>query len=101
MRLPIVVATSFVLLAGSSAAALPLTHDRPAPAAAATRGVVLVRALVAPDGTVLEAEIVRSSGDPAVDAAALERVREPGFAAARVGGRPVQVWVTMPVSYAP
>ena len=53
-------------------------------------GVVLVRATVGIDGRCKLAELERSSGYPALDAAALEAVRSARFVPATENGRPIE-----------
>ncbi|WP_291299027.1 energy transducer TonB, partial [Elioraea sp.] len=72
------------------------------PQAAVARGLegtVLVRVLIAPDGTTREVVLHRSSGATLLDRAALEAVRHWAFMPAAVGGRAVPAWVEVPVRF--
>ena len=60
-------------------------------------GRVVVRALVAEDGRVLDARIIRSI--PELDAAALECVRKWRFKPALSGNVPVAAWTNVPVVF--
>ncbi|MGH7729734.1 MAG: energy transducer TonB [Candidatus Eiseniibacteriota bacterium] len=60
-------------------------------------GVVQVRALVRTDGAIERARVSRSV--PLLDQAALDAVRQWRFKPAICGGRPVAVWVTIPVRF--
>jgi protein TonB len=62
-------------------------------------GTVLVRAQVLADGTVGTAEVRRSAGHDALDRAALDTIRRASFVPAERGGRPVTVWVEVPVQF--
>lgn len=64
------------------------------------QGTVIVRALVAPDGTSGDIVVWRSSGYALLDAAALRAVRDWAFEPASVGGRRVASWVEVPVRFA-
>ena len=59
-------------------------------------GVVQVRALVGADGMV---EQVRARSIPLLNQAAMDAVRRWAFKPAICGGRPVAVWVTIPVRF--
>jgi protein TonB len=58
----------------------------------------LVKALVGKDGLVKDAEILKSAG-PQLDEAALAAVRQWVFEPAMDRGRPVAVWVAIPVKF--
>ncbi len=60
-------------------------------------GMVLVQALVGADGRVKDTKIVKSI--PALDEAALACVRQWVFKPARAKGKPVAVWVAVPVMF--
>ena len=62
-------------------------------------GVVVVKMLVDIDGTVIETEILRSSGDYVLDQAALRAAEQALFEPAAHHGVPVRVWVSMPFRY--
>lgn len=63
------------------------------------QGVVLVRALIDPDGRVRELRLWSSSGFPLLDKAAISAVAGWPFAPALVGGRAVTAWVEVPVQF--
>lgn len=60
-------------------------------------GTVLVQALVGRDGTVKDTKVVKSI--PELDAAAVASVRQWRFKPAMAKGRPVAVWVAVPVKF--
>ena len=60
-------------------------------------GNVIVQALIGRDGRVVDARVV--SPAPPFDNPALAAVREWTFRPARAGGRPVALWVTVPVKF--
>jgi TonB family protein len=60
-------------------------------------GTVVVQALVGKDGKILDTKVVRSV--PALDAAAIEAVRQWTFKPALAKGLPVEVWVAIPVKF--
>lgn len=63
---------------------------------------VTVYAFVHHDGTVEETRIKRTSGDPAVDQAALRIVQEAAeFTPGRIEGFPVSMWVSFPLTFVP
>lgn len=63
------------------------------------QGRVLLRVLVAADGTAQEVALKTSSGHERLDQAALDTVRQWRFVPARVGGEPVAAWVVVPISF--
>lgn len=65
--------------------------------AAGQQGVVEVMALLGRDGTVRDAYVVRSR--PGLDDAALDAVWQWRFKPARANGRPLAVWVMIPVRF--
>ena len=62
-------------------------------------GTVLVQALVLEDGSVGDVRVVKSV--PLLDEAAMACVRQWRFKPARAAGRPVAVWVAVPVRFGP
>ena len=61
------------------------------------QGVVLVQALVIEDGSVADCRIVNSI--PLLDEAAIAAVRQWRFKPARTAGKPVAVWLAVPVRF--
>jgi len=75
-----------------------VTPDYPAQArVAGIEGTVVVQALVGRTGRVLETRIVKS--DPHFDQAAEDAVRQYTFAPAKSGGKPIAVWVAVPIRF--
>ena len=64
---------------------------------AGIEGRVEVKALVGTDGRVKETRI--ASSDPVFDRSAEHAVRQYTFEPARSGGKPVAVWVVVPIRY--
>lgn len=64
------------------------------------QGTVVVRALVAPDGTSGQVVVWRSSGYTLLDAAAVRAVRGWAFEPASIAGRKIASWVEVPVRFA-
>jgi TonB family protein len=62
-------------------------------------GTVLLRVLVAIDGSPAEVRIERSSGDARLDAAAQNKVRDWRFNPARREGQAIAGWVQVPVTF--
>lgn len=62
-------------------------------------GVVLLRALIDEQGAAREVKLQASSGYPLLDKAALQAVGEWQFLPETVNGRPVAVWVEVPVRF--
>jgi periplasmic protein TonB len=62
-------------------------------------GVVRVRVLVGEDGRVVQALVARTSGDDALDRAALEAVDDWRFEPARRDGAPVRAWASVPIEF--
>ena len=60
-------------------------------------GTVLVQALVGKDGHVKDTKVLRSI--PPLDDAAVNAVRQWVFKPARTAGKPVAVWVAVPVRF--
>jgi TonB family protein len=69
----------------------------PAAQSARVQGVVVVEAIIGPNGKVTDAKIIRSI--PLLDAAALEAVRQWEYAPTMVNGRPVSVYMTVSVNF--
>jgi periplasmic protein TonB len=63
------------------------------------QGRVLLRVLVAPDGTTQDIVLKTSSGHERLDQAALDTVRQWRFVPARVGREAVAAWVVVPISF--
>lgn len=62
-------------------------------------GTATVRALVAADGSVTQVGLKRSSGNAAIDAAALAHLGARSFVPARRDGRAVEAWIAIPVTF--
>jgi protein TonB len=62
-------------------------------------GIVRVRVLVGPDGKVIQALVVKTSGYDALDEAALEAVVDWRFEPARRDGEPVRSWASVPIQF--
>ena len=62
-------------------------------------GTVRVRVLVGEDGRVQEVTVGKSSGDAALDEAALEAVRYWRFEPAKRDGVPVRAWAVVPIEF--
>jgi TonB family protein len=60
-------------------------------------GTVMVQALVGRDGLVKDTKVVKSI--PSLDQAAVEAVRQWSFKPAKAGGKPVAVWVAVPIRF--
>ena len=60
-------------------------------------GTVLVSALIGPDGRVHDTKVVKSV--PALDAAAVEAVRQWTFKPGRTGGKPIGMWMALPIRF--
>lgn len=69
----------------------------PADPGGGVEGTVLLQALVVEDGTVDQVTVVKSI--PELDAAAMAAVRQWRFKPARAGGKPVAVWVAVPLVF--
>ena len=63
------------------------------------KGEAFIRAWIKPDGELDRAELVNSSGFPALDRAAIEAVKAARFSAARRGGEPVYGELTIKVRF--
>jgi protein TonB len=62
-------------------------------------GTVRVQVLVGTNGRVVRAMVARTSGDEALDAAALEAVDDWRFEPARRDGAPIQAWASVPIAF--
>lgn len=62
-------------------------------------GTSVVEALVDVDGSVIDAKIVKSSGNQSLDAAAIEAAYKAKFTPAMQRDKPVRVWVTIPYKF--
>jgi protein TonB len=62
-------------------------------------GQVLLRVLVNEEGRSASVEVNRSSGVEVLDQAALEAIKRWRFAPARLGDRPVESWVRIPIDF--
>lgn len=62
-------------------------------------GETRLRIHITREGTVDSAYVVKSSGHPSLDSAALTGARELRYRPARRGDRPVAVWAVLPVRY--
>jgi protein TonB len=69
----------------------------PLPARANVEGVVIIEAVIAVDGTVRDARVLRSV--PLLDRAALDAVKQWRYAPTRLGGVAVPVIVTVTVQF--
>jgi protein TonB len=66
---------------------------------AGVQGTVVLRARVTVEGAVGEVVIDRSAGNADLDAAAVEALRRWRFEPARRAGRPVEVWIVIPIHF--
>jgi len=62
-------------------------------------GRVLLRVLVNEEGRTASVEVNRSSGAEALDQAAVEAIKRWRFSPARLGDRPVESWVRIPIDF--
>lgn len=63
-------------------------------------GVVQLRILVNPDGSVARLELIKSSGYPRLDESAMNTVQSSWkFEPARQAGKPIQAWVIVPIDF--
>jgi TonB family protein len=62
-------------------------------------GRTVVRALIDFDGSISATEIFSSSGDESLDNAAVSAVRQSMFEPASHDGKPVKVWVSIPIQF--
>jgi len=62
-------------------------------------GKVLIRFVISKDGAVINVTVLRSA-DASLDRAALEAVKKlPKFIPGKQGGKPVNVWYTLPIVF--
>jgi protein TonB len=66
---------------------------------AGAHGVTLLKLLVLDSGTVGEIVIEKSAGHRDLDNAAADAVKKWRFEPARVGNKPVAVWVLLPIKF--
>lgn len=66
---------------------------------AGTEGVVKVRVLVGEDGSPQEITLARSSGDSALDEAAMTAIKEWIFVPAVRNGLPARAWTVVPIEF--
>lgn len=82
-----------------AASANAYTCERPAyPADALAQkatGTVTIQFLISPDGYVVESKLVRSSGHPSLDQAAMSGLARCRFKPNMRDGRPVQAWTAV------
>ncbi|MEO0102267.1 MAG: TonB family protein, partial [candidate division WOR-3 bacterium] len=62
-------------------------------------GQTIVKVLVDIDGSVIDAQILKSSGNDALDEAALVAARQAKFSPAKQKDMPVKVWVSIPFNF--
>lgn len=62
-------------------------------------GTTILRLLISRRGTVDSALVIRSSGHPSLDSAALANARRLRYEPAAQGGNPVEVWGRLPVVF--
>lgn len=62
-------------------------------------GKVIVRGLVDTTGRVVKVVVVKSSGHPSLDSAAVEALYREHFTPATADGKPAKVWFQMPVDF--
>jgi len=63
------------------------------------QGKAFVQALVDLDGSVVQTRIAKSSGNAALDSAAVRGARKFRFKPAKMHKKPVRVWVSIPVEF--
>jgi protein TonB len=66
---------------------------------AGIEGTAVIKALVDVDGSIREVQILKSSGNPMLDEAALRAARLAQFTPARQRDQVVRVWVSIPVAF--
>ena len=66
---------------------------------AGTRGVVIIEALVNETGQVIQTVVVQGISNTGLNEAAIEGVRRTRFIPARQHGRPISVWISIPVEF--
>jgi len=62
-------------------------------------GTTVLKILISETGSVDSAFVLQSSGDPALDSAAVVNSRRLEWEPARRGGRPIPIWGRLPVIY--
>lgn len=62
-------------------------------------GTTVLKILISESGSVDSAFVLKSSGDPALDSAAVANSRHLEWEPAEQGGRPIQIWGRLPVIY--
>ncbi len=62
---------------------------------AGIEGIAVVKVLVDTTGSIIKAEILKSSGNEMLDEAALEAAKEADYSPKKVLGRPVRDWTTV------
>ena len=89
--------------AGYPAGGYRVTLDRsaltPQLRAEGAQGRVILKVLVRTDGTAASVEVFGSSGDPALDAAAIRAARNWNFLPATRDGVPIEAWAMIPVRF--
>jgi TonB family protein len=60
---------------------------------------IVVRVLVDTSGTVVDALILQTNGDAMLEEVALKAARQARFAPAKSNGKPVCVWVAIPIDF--
>ena len=101
---PFVHAQDRVVVAGQDGIAAPKRTRTVSPVypqeaqAKGVRGIVILEILIDPQGKVASAEVIRSI--PLLDEAALLAVRKWEYEVTKVGGQPVSVKLTVPITFA-
>lgn len=62
-------------------------------------GQVILRVLVSESGDPIKVEVQQSSGFAKLDEAALSAVRNRHFTPAKLGGKPIEDWVNVPIEF--
>lgn len=62
-------------------------------------GTTVLKILISETGSVDSAFVLESSGDPALDSAAIANSRHLKWKPAEQGGRPIRIWGRLPVIY--
>jgi TonB family protein len=60
---------------------------------------IVVKVLVDTSGTVVDALILQTSGDAILEESALNVARQARFIPAKLNGKPVRVWVAVPIDF--
>jgi protein TonB len=66
---------------------------------AGIEGQTVVEALVATDGSVSDARVLKSSGNASLDQAAVDAAMRSRFSPAKQRDKPVRVWVSIPFRF--